>query len=206
MIDRLRSLPTWLRILLAATPILMCVVLACILVSVYQQVIGSQSASATGAAVQTQQAFASTQEAERAQQSALTATAALAATEQAKLDATATVLFVQAQGLTQTALATPTFTTSPIAPTETPTPTVIFATLTPKLVTVTLRECRGDEGTVIFGQAQAQSINAYKTLSFTVPPGKYNLRIFWLRKKENNVNMEVEVKTDTTIPFGSDCH
>jgi hypothetical protein len=202
MMDRLRSLPTWLRILLAATPVLMCIPLACIVVFASQQFSTIQAATATGAVVNTQQAAASTQLAEQELAAALTATAAI---EQTNLGITATFLFDQALSLTLTAQATPTFTASPILPTETPTQPVVFATLTPKLLTVTLRECRGDEGTVLFGSAQPQSINAFKSLSFTVPPGKYDLRIFWLRKKENNINTQIDVKTDQTIPFGGDC-
>jgi len=205
MMDRLKSLPTWLRILLAATPVLMCIPLACIAVFASQQIASLQSATATAAAAGTLQAFAATQQAEQVLQTGLTRTAAFEATEEVKAGLTATFLFDQALSLTLTAQPTPTVAASPILPTETPTQPIIFATSTPKLVTITLRECRGDEGTVLFGTAPGQSINAYKTLSFTVPPGKYELRIFWLRKKENNISTQIDVTTTQTINFGSDC-
>jgi hypothetical protein len=183
----------------------MCIPLACIGVFGFQQFSGIQTGSATAAQAGTEQALASTNQAQQALDAALTKTSIAAATDQIRLGITATFLFDQALSLTLTAQVTPTSTASPIAPTETPTQTTIFFTATPALVTVTLRECRGDEGTVHFGTAQPQSINAYKTLSFTVPPGKYPLRIFWLRKKENNITTEVDVKASQTITFGADC-
>lgn len=204
MMDRLRSLPTWLRFLLATTPALMCIPLACIGVFAYQQLNADQSAAQTEAARNTRLALEASQRAEQdLLDAAMTGTAALAATERVRLGVTATFLFAQAQDLTRTALVTPSITSSPTLPTETPTRP--FFTSTPKLVRIALRECRGYEGTVIFGQSQPQSIHAFDTMIFTVPPGTYNLRIIWLRHPENNVNIEVDAKVDQTIPFGSDC-
>lgn len=203
--SRFRSMPLAVRILLALLPIIVCVPLICAAaILVQEQMSGSQSATATVARRRTLEAAEATNRAENQQHIAETATALLAS-QQAGDRATATALAVmrQQQALTLTALATPTFTASPTAA-ITPTSAIVF-TARPKTVTVTLRECRGDEGTVFFGQAQPQSLGAYKSISFTVPPGSYHLRIDWLRKPENNVNTDIEVTRSTTLAFGDQC-
>jgi len=177
-----------------------CLPLLCIVALLAQdQIGGGQSGTATAARQRTQAAAAeATQRAESRRHIAETATALYAA-QLANEAATATAAAITRQ---QAALTLTAF--IPSTTTATPTATV-FYTPTPTTVTITLRECRGDEGTVFFGQAQPQSIHAYKTLSFTVPRGKYNLRIDWLRKRENNVNTEIEVNSSTTLAFGDQC-
>jgi hypothetical protein len=198
--SRLRSIPLAAQILLALLPVVVCVPLLCIVAILAQdQIGGGQSLTATAARQRTQAAAAeATQRAESRRHIAETATALYDA-QLANEAATATAIAINRQraALTLTAFIPATVTTTPTA--------TVFFTPTPTTVTITLRECRGDEGTVFFGQAQPQSIHAYKTLSFTVPRGKYNLRIDWLRKKENNVNTEIEVNSSTTLAFGDQC-
>ncbi len=199
--DRLRNLPLWLRLLFIALPFLMCIPIICIIVFSSQQLTGLQSTTVTAAAEQTQQAAAATGKAEKEQR--LTATAAaLAVTQTANAFATATAIVLQNEGLTQTALVVPTETATLTEVPATDTRVPVFNTATPKLVTITLRECRGYEGTIIFGQEQPRSINAYKSVTFTVPPGKYNLRIDWFQKPENNINTQIEFLSSQTITYG----
>lgn len=198
--SRLRSLPLAAQILLAILPVVVCVPLLCIAAILAQeQTSGAQPLTATVARQRTLAAAAeATQRAESRRHIAETATA-LFAIQQADEVATATAIAINRQqsALTLTAFIPPTATLTPTA--------TVFFTPTPTTVTVTLRECRGDEGTVFFGQVQPQSIHAYKSISFTIPPGKYRLRIDWLRKKENNVNTEIEVTRSTTLAFGDQC-
>lgn len=198
--SRLRSLPLAAQILLAILPVVVCVPLLCIAAILAQeQTSGAQPLTATVARQRTLAAAAeATQRAESRRHIAETATA-LSVIQQVDEVATATAIAINRQ---QSALTLTAF----IPPTTTRTPTAtVFFTPTPTTVTVTLRECRGDEGTVFFGQVQPQSIHAYKSISFTIPPGKYRLRIDWLRKKENNVNTEIEVTRSTTLAFGDQC-
>ncbi len=201
--SRLRSIPLVAQILLAILPVVVCVPLLCIVAILAQdQISGGQSVTATAARQRTQAAAAeATQRAEGRRHIAETATALYAA-QLANEAATATAIAINRQqaALTLTAFIPPTITTTPTA-----TAVIVLFTPTPTTVTVTLRECRGDEGTVFFGQVQPLSIHAYKSISFTIPPGKYRLRIDWLRKKENNVNTEIEVKSSTTLAFGDQC-
>ncbi len=197
--SRLRSIPLAAQILLALLPVVVCVPLLCIVAILAQdQISGGQSITATAARQRTQAAAEATQRAESRRHIAETATALYVA-QLANEAATATAVTINRQqsALTLTAFIPPTTTTTPTA--------TVFFTPTPTTVTVTLRECRGDEGTVFFGQVQPQSIHAYKSISFTIPRGKYNLRIDWLRKKENNVNTEIEVNSSTTLAFGDQC-
>ena len=198
--SRLRSIPLAAQILLALLPVVVCVPLLCIVAILAQdQITSGQSVTATAARQRTQAAAAeATQRAEGRRHIAETATALYVA-QLANEAATATAVAINRQqaALTLTAFIPPTVTTTPTA--------TVFFTPTPTTVTVTLRECRGDEGTVFFGQVQPQSIHAYKSISFTIPRGKYNLRIDWLRKKENNVNTEIEVNSSTTLAFGDQC-
>ena len=200
--ERLRSLPTWLRVLFAALPILICLPLLCIGVYAYQQYTVLQITNTAAAGQQTQQAVQLTAQAVEAQNQAGTITAA-DLTQQANVAATEAALAIQL-ALTQTALVPPTDTPapSPLPPSETPT---LDVTLAPRTVTITLRECRGDNGTVFFGQAPSQSLEAFKSISFTVPPGKYQLRIDWKRTPANNVNMEMEFTSSRTLPLGDQC-
>lgn len=198
--SRLRSIPLVAQILLAILPVVVCVPVLCIVAILAQdQISGGQSVTATAARQRTQAAAAeATQRAEGRRHIAETATALYAA-QLANEATTATAIAINRQqaALTLTAFIPPTITTTPTA--------TVFFTPTPTTVTVTLRECRGDEGTVFFGQVQPLSIHAYKSISFTIPPGKYRLRIDWLRKKENNVNTEIEVTRSITLPFGDQC-
>ena len=219
MMERLRNLPTWLRLFLTSLPVLMCLPLACILVFAYQQSTGFQNATATAAAVQTSAAQAATQQAvEAAQQrtaaaqtarEAQTEAAAQQVTAEANTVATATAkaLALEQQAQTTTALAQSVITDTPslAVPTETATRQPVFATATPKTITVTLRECRGDEGVLFFGTAQPQSLHAFSTISFTVPPGTYRLRIDWKGKPENNVNKDLKLEGSQTLTFGDQC-
>jgi hypothetical protein len=199
--ERLQSLPTWLRILFATLPILICIPILCIAVYAYQQFNTLQLATATAAGQQTRQALELTDQAIDAQNQA--ATFAAQVTEQANVAASQTALAVQL-ALTQTALVPPTDTPilSPLPPSETPT---LEATFAPRTVTITLRECRGDNGTVFFGEAPPQALEAFKSISFTVPPGKYVLRIDWKRNPANNVSQEFEFTSSRTLPLGDQC-
>ena len=198
--SRLRSIPLAAQILLAILPVVVCVPVLCIVAILAQdQISGGQSITATAARQRTQAAAAeATQRAESRRHIAETATALYAA-QLANEAATATAVAINRQqsALTLTAFIPPTTTTTPTA--------TVFFTPTPTTVTVTLRECRGDEGTVLFGQVQPQSLHAYKSISFTIPRGKYSLRILWLRNKQNNVNTEIEVNSSTTLAFGDQC-
>lgn len=217
MMDRLRNLPFWLRLLFAALPILICIPLACIVVVVYQQYAsGGSNVTATMEAAQTQAALAATQQAgeaalaqtQAAQDASGQATvAAQSANDQATADAQA----AQALALTQTSEAaavtdTPTLEEATATATETATAKPgVFRTATPKTATVTLRECRGDDGTVLFGNALPQSLHAFSSLNFTVAPGTYHLRITWVQRPQNNVDTDVEIKGSQTITFGDQC-
>lgn len=209
-LSRLRSLPAWVRILLASSPLWICGPLICIAVFVASQVAGPSAVTATAAVEQTQYAVATAERLDRQQHSAETATAAVNALLAAK-DATATALGGrERQALTQAALvltqaafptATPTL--SPTATAGSPLPS-ITPTL-PDFVTLTLVECRGYEGTVVFGQTEPRSLGAFGSVSITVPPGKYNLQILWLDHSEDNVNNELDLKKDTGMVFGNQC-
>jgi len=222
MMDRLRNLPLWLRLFLAVLPFLICIPVACIVVFAYQQYVGLGSGTATAAAVETQVALTATQlagEASLAQTQAADDSAAAQATSdaaaaslQATTDAQAAIDQAQAQAQTQTAEAQAAVTDTPALelPTETATAQAttkpgVFKTATPKTATVTLRECRGDEGTVLFGAALPQSLHSFSSLNFTVAPGTYHLRITWLGKPQNNVDTDVEIKGSQTIAFGDQC-
>ena len=208
--ERLRNLPLWLRIFLAILPFLLCIPLACIAFFGYQQYAGAQAATVAAAAQETEQARAATEQFEATVAAAEAATADFAAQEaEAAASATAQALFLEQQALTQTALVPPTFTAT-LAPTEIlPTATlprpVVAGTPTPNTVTVTLRECRGFEGTVIFGNAPAQSLHGFASISFTVPPGTYNLRIDWLGHSSDNINQPFTFTASQTLTFGEQC-
>jgi hypothetical protein len=221
MMERLRSLPMWLRLLFAALPILICIPLACIVVVLYQQYASMGSTvTVTAQAAQTEAALAATQAAGQA------ALAATQAANDANLALTASALSAVTDGETATAAAAaqgqaeteaaataaaPTDTpevagpTATEAPTEKPTSKPVLRTATPKTVTVTLRECRGNEGTVLFGQALPQSLHSFSSITFTVAPGTYHLHIDWFQQSKFNVDTDVEIKTSQTIAFGDQC-
>jgi hypothetical protein len=201
-------------------PFLICIPLACIIVFSYQQYAGiGSSATATVAAAQTQAALAATQLAGQnalVQTQAADAAANAAATSAAAAQsdqATADALALANAALTQTSEAQAVVVTDTVtveAPTETATAKATlkpgtFRTATPKTATVTLRECRGDDGTVLFGQALPQSLHAFSSLNFTVAPGTYHLRVTWVQKPQNNVDADVKIDGSQTIAFGDQC-
>jgi hypothetical protein len=216
MRERLRNLPTWLRLLLAASPILICIPLLCLVVFLYQSLAGGQVSSAAATATAAQAALNETGTAVQGLPTsvALTSTAAAAAITQAALEnmgpTTATALAIsnataqaQSQALTLTAASVPTRAATPTLIIPSDTPAAIFVnTPTPKTVTITLRECRGFEGTVLFGDVQPQSLHANSTLNFTVPPGVYHLHILWLTHPSDNVDMQVDASSSQEIPLG----
>lgn len=194
--SRLRSLPTRLRFLLVVTPLFIYLLFVCVGFVVWDQGSGSQAATATALQQQTQSAVETAQRLEIEQRAAETATAALSA-RQAAEDATA---------LAAQATVTPSRTPGPTpVATETETSTLFVGTSTPASVTLTLRECRGWDGTVIFDPVPPQSLSAHKTLSFTVQPGQYHLRIDWLGHPEQNVSIQLDLKKDTGLTFGDQC-
>ena len=68
------------------------------------------------------------------------------------------------------------------------------------------KECRGYEGTLIFGQSPAQSLHAYDSITFTVAVGSYYLRINWQGHPGADYDGPIEVKSGTqVIPFGDQC-
>lgn len=213
MRERFQNMPTWLRLLLAASPILICIPLLCLVVFLYQTFAGGGSAAASAAATGTQAALnaAATAAAAKPTDAALTATAAAAAITQAALEAegplTATALAqnnatAQAVMLTQTAEGPATSAaTATLVPTPT-NPPLVLATNTPKAVTISLRECRGYEGTVLFGDVQPQSLHANSTLNFTLPPGSYHLHIVWLNHRSDDVDMQVDASKSQELTFG----
>lgn len=209
-LSRLRALPAWLRILLALSPLFVCAPLICLAVFVASQVAQPSAATATAAWQETQYAVATAERLERQQHAAETATAALNS-QKAADDATATALAVRGrQALTQAALVltqaafpTATYTLSPTVVPGSPLPS-ITPTL-PDFVTLTLIECRGYEGTVVFSQTEPRSLGAFKSVSITVPPGKHNLQIFWLNHPEDNVATQLDLKKNTVMVFGGQC-
>ena len=205
--DRLRNLPLWLRIFLGTLPFLLCIPLLSIAFFGYLQYAGWQAATVTAAEQETKQARAATEQFAATVAAAEAATADFAA-QQAEA-ATAQALLLEQQALTQTALVPPTLTATlaptETVPTETPTRPAIFATPTPKTIIITLRECRGFEGTVVFGNAPAQSLHAYASISFDVPPGAYTLRIDWAGHPNDNINQEITFTASQTLAFGNQC-
>ncbi len=211
--ERLRALPTWLRVFLAFLPVLMCIPIACIVIFSYQQYAVWQSGTATAVEQSTRQAILATQAARSQLEAEQTATAAFA-TAQAEIDlnnaaatGTAEALFLVAQSLTQTALVPPTEAPTETAalPTETATKAPVAATPRPRTFTVTLRECRGFEGTVLFSAAPDQSLHAFQSISFTVPAGTYKLRILWLNHRDQDVDIDLKVDASQTLQFGDSC-
>jgi hypothetical protein len=210
--ERFRSLPTWLRVFLAFLPFLMCIPLTCILLFGYQQVASWQSGTATAVEQSTRTSILSTQEARAQQEAAATATAGFE-TAQAELDlnsaatGTAQAVFLNSQALTQAALAIPTETPLPVdtivAPTDTKVP--VIATQRPRAFTITLRECRGFEGTVLLNEGQGQSLHAYQSISFTVPAGTYHIQVLWLNHADQNVDIQLAVDASQTLQFGDSC-
>jgi len=211
--ERLRALPLWLRVFLAFLPILMCIPLAIIAIFGYQQLNVWQSSTATAVEQSTRQAILATQAARSQLEAAQTATAAFA-TGQAQIDlnnaaatGTADALLLLSQSLTQTALVPPTEppTQTEVLPTETATRVAVAATPRPRTFTVTLRECRGFEGTVLFSAAPDQSLHAFQSISFTVPAGTYKLRILWLNHRDADVDLDLKVDASQTLQFGESC-
>jgi hypothetical protein len=192
----------------------MCIPLACIVIFGYQQYAVWQSGTATAVEQSTRQAILATQTARSAFEAQQTSEAA-ALTAQAQLDlagaeatGTAEALLVS-QSLTEAANVPPTDTEAPteteILPTETATKPAVAATARPRTFTVTIRECRGFEGTVLFSAAPDQSLHAYQSISFTVPAGTYKLRILWLNHRDQDVDLDLKVDASQTIQFGDSC-
>lgn len=94
---------------------------------------------------------------------------------------------------------TPTETATPTA-TETNTRVPVFNAL------ITFRECRGIDGTITFGQAAPQSIHAWHSVQYTVPPGTYSLRIEWSGHSEFNVDTKMTFRGgNQVVDFGDQC-
>jgi hypothetical protein len=120
---------------------------------------------------------------------------------------TAQAVFLNSQALTQTALAIPSETPLPsetvVAPTDTKVPVV--STPRPRAFTITLRECRGFEGTVLINEGQGQSLHAHQSVSFTVPAGTYHIQVLWLNHADQNVDIQLKVDASQTLQFGDQC-
>jgi hypothetical protein len=192
----------------------MCIPVACIVIFGYQQYSAWQSGTATAVEQSTRQAILASQTARSLLEAEGTATAAFA-TAQAEIDlgnaaatGTADALLVVAQSLTQTAFVPPSEApteATEVLPTETATRPAVAATARPRTFTVTIRECRGFEGTILFSAAPDQSLHAYQSVSFTVPPGTYKLRILWLNHRDQDVDLDLKVEASQTIQFGDQC-
>jgi hypothetical protein len=198
-------------VLLAATPPLVCVLVLCAVGGALLMPPGGPTATPTVAGQQeTRSAEETALRQGQAGQAAQTATAAQA-TRQASDRASATAAAagrlqsLTEQALTQAALPsvtvrpsnTPTFDPSNLPPTRTPTP--------PAVVTLTLIECRGQEGTVTFDRSSSQSLHAYGRISFTVPRGVHHLQVFWLNNPGQNVDTDLDLQRDTAMVFGDPC-
>ncbi len=128
---------------------------------------------------------------------ALPATSVVVRTEQVAATQTGVAGAASTTILRSTATVTPT-------PTETPTPRRVFISVSDG--TITFRECRGWEGTFTFGQAAPRSLHARSSLTYTVPPGEYILRVSWLNHSDFNVDTIWEVRAGSQIvEFGDQC-
>ncbi len=138
----------------------------------------------------------------QAPQAAETVTAQVIATIEPGLKRTESALKT-ASAPTATATETP-MATATESPTATPKPTSSGSG--GGQATVTLKECRGYDGTVFFGQSSPNSIHAFDSVSYTVPAGSYALRIDWLGHSEVNVNTTIQVRAGSQVlPFGDQC-
>ena len=115
---------------------------------------------------------------------------------------TATVTITPTNTNTSGPSRTPT-NTATATPTETNTPG--SGTFVPSVITIVFQECRGFEGTIWFWQAPPQSLHARSTVSYTVPPGTYALRVEWLNQGDFNADTALEFTRDRVVRFGDDC-
>ncbi len=95
---------------------------------------------------------------------------------------------------TETATATPTETNTPGS-----------GSFAPSEITIVFQECRGLEGTIWFGQAPPRSLHSRSTVSYTVPPGTYALRVEWLDHGDFNADTTLDLQRDRVVRFGDDC-
>ena len=112
--------------------------------------------------------------------------------------------------LTLTATAVPTATTVATrtsTPTHTPTPTPAFGGGNFGVATVIFKECRGKEGSIIFGNNPVQSLHAFQSLTFNnVTFGSYHLRLDFPGAREFNFDGDIQINVATqVIPFGDQC-
>ncbi len=186
---RARRLPVWLIFLLVLALICICLPLTGTAAFVAFQQINGPAATGTFGAYQTLFAEATADSRERQQATALAATAALET--QAAEDAAATTAAPAASSQT---------------PTQTPTPTATVETPTPSaLITLTLIECRGNDGLVFLDNSQGQAFDAFTTISFKLTPGTHHLKIVWTDDPDNNVETGLTLQKDTTFVYGDPC-
>jgi hypothetical protein len=202
----------WFRVLAAATPVVACGLIICSASGLLMMQPRPQTEiTATLAQQATQFAQATAERAEREQQAAQTATAArgtqlAGAAASRTAEAGGRLLNLTEQALTQAAVPTVTVrpsstqaivaTGGPASPTATP---------TPGIVTLTLLECRGYDGTVVFDGGGGQSLHAFGSLAFTVRGGVHHLQIFWQNHPDNNVDNQLNLLQDTTLVYGDQC-
>ena len=183
-----KQVPGWLRFLLVLLPICVCLPLTGAAVVVVVRQVNGQAATATAAGQQTQSAAETAGSRERLQATSQAATE-VSGTLQAAVQATATAL----------AATVPTATLQP-------SPTVPAASATPnELFTLTLIECRGNDGVVILDGAPGQTLAAFTTISFKVARGSHNLEIVWAEDPDNNVETQIDVQRDTALVYGDPC-
>lgn len=210
--SRFKSLPVWFRLVLAVTPVVVCLLAICAASLFFLRPQPPAGPKLTEAAdLQTLIAAETAQRAERVLGAAGTATA-IFATQQAADSATGTALASERlqsltqQFLTQAALPP----TSTARPSETVVinlsgvPPTITATL-PESVALTLLECRGYDGTVVIDGSGGQSLHAFSSLSFTLSGGGHSLVILWLDHPDQNVSNDLFLRQDTTLVYGDKC-
>lgn len=89
---------------------------------------------------------------------------------------------------------------------DTPIPEATLTNTPRPLGTIIFRECRGQEGTIIFGGFEATSLNSFSSQQYTVRVGTYRLRIFWLNTPDLNVDTMVTVREGVqSLTFGDRC-
>jgi hypothetical protein len=210
--SRFKSLPMWFRVVLAATPPLVCGLLICAVGAYLLQPQLQSTGTPTGEAQLTQLALTAAR-LHGVEGAAGSATAA-AATVGAGNSASATALVAgRLEALTQQFLTQAAVPTGTARPTFTPAPTFSGATLVPSItptrsdfVTLTLLECRGYDGTVVFDQDAGQSLHAHGSLSYSVRGGTtHHLQIFWTNHPDQNVDNVLDMQRDTTLVFGDQC-
>lgn len=89
---------------------------------------------------------------------------------------------------------------------DTPTPEATPTNTPLPFGTIIFRECRGQEGTIIFDGFEATSLNSFSSKQYTVRVGTYRLRIFWLNTPDLNVDTMVTVREGVqSLVFGDQC-